>query len=207
MLLNAKCRQCRREGKKLFLKGERCNSGKCAIVKRNYAPGIHGNKGPKKLTEYGAQLREKQQAKRIYGITEAQFKNYYAKAIRKKEDTGDKLLEMLEMRFDNVIYRLGIAKSRKQARQMVKHNFFLLNEKKANIPSMEVKVNDKINIKKTKLEKKILQNLDGKKDTGDLPSWVSLDIKERKGKIVGKPAIKEVNPQFDMKAIVEFYSR
>ncbi|OGF22968.1 30S ribosomal protein S4 [Candidatus Falkowbacteria bacterium RBG_13_39_14] len=207
MITKAKCRQCRREGKKLFLKGERCNSGKCAIVKRNYVPGIHGNKGPKKLTEYGAQLREKQQAKRIYGITEAQLKNYYGKAIKKKEDTGAKLLEMLEMRFDNVIYRLGIAKSRKQARQMVKHNFFTLNEKKANIPSMEVKVNDRINIKKNKLSKKLVQNLDNNKDGSDLPSWITFDIKERNGKIVGKPAIKEVNPQFDVKAIVEFYSR
>ncbi|MFH1187855.1 MAG: 30S ribosomal protein S4 [bacterium] len=207
MLLNAKCKQCRREGKKLFLKGERCSSGKCAIVKRNYAPGMHGNKSFKKLTEYGAQLREKQQAKRIYGITETQLKNYFVKAMRKKGDTGAKLLELLEMRFDNAIFRLGMAKSRKQARQMVKHNFFVLNEKKANIPSIEVKVNDKINIKKTKIGKKNTQDLDKKIDIRSLPSWVSVDIKEMVAKIVAKPSIEEVNPQFDMKAIVEFYSR
>ncbi|MFH1030844.1 MAG: 30S ribosomal protein S4 [bacterium] len=207
MLSNPSCKQCRREGKKLFLKGDRCNSGKCAIVKRNYAPGMHGNKGFKKLTAYGSQLREKQQAKRIYGITEAQLANYFVKAMRKRGETGAKLLELLEMRFDNVIYRLGISKSRIQARQMVRHNFFTLNDKKANIPSIKVKVNDKIRLKKTKVNKVILQNLEKRIDVGNIPSWLFFNIKDKESNVVSTPAIGEVNPQFDIKAIVEFYSR
>lgn len=202
-----KCKQCRREGKKLFLKGERCNSGKCAIVKRNYAPGTHGNKKATKLTEYGIQLREKQQAKRTYRLRETQFNNYYKRSIRKKGDTGSLMLELLEMRLDNVIYRLNLARSRREARQLVKHGFFSLNDKKADLPSIEVKANDIIKIKKSKLNKKAFQNLEKGIDLSRIPSWLSFDPKSKEAKVVGKPTIKEINPQFDLKYIVEFYSR
>ena len=141
-LLNSKCKKCRREGVKLFLKGERCLSPKCPILKRNYPPGVHGPKGRKRTTEYGTQLREKQKAKRIYGINERQFRNYYRKAISKKGDTGQILQQLLQMRFDNVIYLLRLARSRVQARQMVGHGLFLVNGKKVNIPSYQLKTKD-----------------------------------------------------------------
>ncbi|MFH0856817.1 MAG: 30S ribosomal protein S4 [bacterium] len=208
MLSTPKCKKCRREGKKLFLKGERCNTGKCAIVKRNYPPGAQGNKkGPGKMTEYGMQLREKQQAKRIYGLSETQFKNYFKQAIRKKGDTGSKLLELLEMRLDNAVYRLGLGRSRKEARQLVRHGFFELDGKKADIPSIEVKVNNKLKLKNSKAGKKILQDLDKKIDPSKIPSWLSFEVKAMEGKVVSKPNAEEVNPQFDIKSIVEFYSR
>lgn len=206
MVKSPKCKKCRREGKKLFLKGERCNTGKCAIVKRNYPPGMQ-HKGMKKTTEYGMQLREKQQAKRIYGLSETQFKNYFKRSIREKSETGGKLLELLEMRMDNAVYRLGFARSRKEARQLVRHGFFEIDGKKANIPSIEVKVNNKLNLKKLKAGKKIMLNLNDKIDPGKIPSWLAFDAKSREGKVVSKPTVEEVNPQFDLKAIVEFYSR
>ncbi|MFH1192092.1 MAG: 30S ribosomal protein S4 [bacterium] len=208
MLKTERCKQCRREGKKLFLKGDRCNSGKCSITKRNYKPGMHGNKTFTKLTAYGIQLREKQQAKRIYGINETQLRNYYDSAMQKKGDTGAKIIDSLERRMDNVIYRLGIARSRKEARQLVKHGFFVLNGKKADIPSMQVKMNDIINFKKTKEGKKVAEKISGNNvDASKLPSWLVIDIKNKSGKVVGDPKAEEVNPIFDLKAIVEFYSR
>ncbi|MFC1613154.1 30S ribosomal protein S4 [Patescibacteria group bacterium] len=205
MLNNARCKKCRREGKKLFLKGDRCNGNSCAILKRNYPPGIHGNKKYKKLTEYGMQLREKQQAKSIYGINEKQFENYFNNAIKKKGDTGNQILGLLERRLDNVIYRIGLAKSRSSARQFVGHNFFMLNDKKASIPSMQVKVNDIIKLKK--INKKNINELVKKIDLSKLPSWASFDIQTSKIKITGDPTVGEVSPQFDLKAIVEYYSR
>ena len=146
--LNPKCRQCRRIGEKLFLKGDRCVSTKCALIKKNYPPGIHGAKQTRaKSSEYGKQLREKQKAKRIYGILEKQFRNYFKKAANKKKETGEILLKILEMRLDNVIYRVGLAKSRNKARQLVSHGHFLINNKKVNIPSYEVNIKDVIKIK------------------------------------------------------------
>ena len=144
--LNAKCKQCRREGVKLFIKGERCNSSKCAMVKRNYIPGIHGIKLGRggRLTGYGIQLREKQKAKRMYRILEKQFRNYFDKAIHKTGETGDNLFNLLETRLDNVIYKAGFGNSRDAARQLISHYHFLVNGKKVNIPSFQVKVKDKI---------------------------------------------------------------
>lgn len=204
-MMNKRCKICRREGKKLFLKGERCNAGKCALVKRNYPPGIHGNKGSKKLTEYGLQLREKQEAKRTYGLSETQFRNYFKKSVKQKGDTVSKMLELLEMRLDNAIYRLGLSRSRKEARQLVTHGFFLVNKKKADIPSINLRVNDIVGIRK--MNKGILKDLDKKIDFKKLPSWLSFDLGVNEAKIVGKPELTEVNPHFDLKAIVEYYSR
>jgi len=205
MLNNARCKQCRREGKKLFLKGDRCNGGSCAVVKRNYPPGIHGNKKYKKITEYGMQLREKQQAKSIYRITERQFENYFDNAIKKKGDTGSQILELLENRLDNVIYKIGLAKSRRSARQLVGHGFFMLNNKKASIPSIQVKVNDIIKLKK--INKKLVTDLVKKIDLSKLPSWLSFDTHASQIKVTGHPTVEEVSPQFDLKSIVEYYSR
>ena len=169
--LDHKCKQCRREGVKLFLKGEKCYGPKCPIVRRNYPPGIHGAKKTRqRLTEYGHQLREKQKAKKIYGILERPFRNYYQKAIKQKGDTNEILGQLLEMRLDNVIYRLGLAKSRKAARQLVSHGFFLVNGKKVNIPSYQVKIKDEITIKPSLVLKAPLvlkaQTLSGKRAQG-----------------------------------------
>ncbi len=206
-LLDPKCKQCRREGTKLFLKGEKCLSVKCPIVKRNYPPGIHGVKGRRRPTEYGNQLREKQKAKRVYGILERQFRNYYLKAIRQKGDTGETIQQFLEMRLDNIIFRLGLAKSRKQARQMVNHGLFLVNNKKVNIPSYQVRTKDEIAINPGKIESKIFTDLEKKLEDYESPAWISFDIKTKKAKILNKPSGKELEQTFNPRLIVEFYSK
>ncbi|MBI4652997.1 30S ribosomal protein S4 [Candidatus Kuenenbacteria bacterium] len=200
------CKQCRRIGEKLFLKGDRCVSVKCALIKKNYPPGIHGAKQQKgaKSSEYGKQLREKQKAKRIYGILEKQFKNYFQKAAKKKKETGELLLKILEMRLDNVIYRIGLVKSRNKARQMVTHGYFSVNNKKVNIPSFEVKVNDVIKIKKQN-KKWEEGNKKSKKD--DIPLWLSFDAKENIIKILDKPKKENLPQNIETRLIVEHYSK
>jgi len=206
--LDAKCRKCRREGVKLFLKGERCLSPKCAIIRRNFPPGAHGTKGGKKhLTEYGTQLREKQKAKRIYGIFEKQLYNYYSKAIREQGDTGEIIKQMLQMRLDNVVYQLGLAKSRTQARQMVGHKLFFVNGKKVNIPSFQLSVKDEITIKPSKADSKIFAELDKKLENKEFPTWLSFDVKTMAGKVVSKPIGDELDKSFSPRLIVEFYSK
>jgi len=205
--LGPQCKQCRREGKKLFLKGERCFTPKCAMVKRNYPPGVHGVRGKSRLTEYGLQLREKQKAKRIYGILERQFRNYYRKAIKKKGDTGEILFQFLELRLDNIIYRLGFARSRKLARQLVSHGHFLVNGKKVNIPSYELKPGDTINIRESSLKLFPFRNLSEELKKQEIPSWLSLDLKTLQGKILNKPTKEDLGEIFDVKLIVEYYSR
>ncbi|MFH0819819.1 MAG: 30S ribosomal protein S4 [bacterium] len=210
---NAKCKKCRREGKKLFLKGERCFSAKCAIVKRNYPPGIHGTKARTKskrgLSAYGQQLREKQVAKKVYNLNEKQFANYFKKAIRQKGDTGENLLQFLELRLDNVIYRVGLVSSRKLARQLVSHGYFQVNGKNINIPSYNLKTNDKITIKPAKINKKILDNIKEsiKEKKDNFSSWLNLDKDSFAITILAKPNFKEVERLFDIKMIVEFYSK
>jgi len=205
--LDPKCKQCRREGSKLFLKGERCFSPKCPILKRNYPPGIHGPKGRRRQTEYGQQLREKQKAKKAYGILERQFRNYYRKAIAQKGDTGEIIQQLLEMRLDNVIYRLNLAKSRKQARQMVTHNLFLVNGKTVNIPSYQLKAKDEITIKPEKAKAKNFADLEKKLEKQETPGWVSFDLKTKTAKILNKPSGNELEQIFNPRLIVEFYSR
>ncbi len=206
-----KCKLCRAKGKKLMLKGERCFSPKCALVKRNYPPGLHGLKNTrKKFTEYGLQLNEKQKAKQIYGVYERVFKRYYEKAMNMKGSAGDNLVQLLERRLDNVIYRAGIAKSRNQAKQLVGHGHFLVNGRKVDIPSYQVKVNDVIKLRDNKKEKKVFQalqqELKGKKKA-DLPSWLFFDKDKMEIKILSLPKAEETERLFDTKMIIEFYSR
>jgi len=203
------CKLCRREGKKLFLKGDRCNTSKCAIVKRNYLPGQHGHKqGPtRKMSVYGRQLREKQTARRLYNIKENQFSLYFKKATRKKGNSEEHFFTMLESRFDNVIFRLGLATSRNQARQMIGHGHFLINGKKVNIPSYQLKVNDAIDVKKKSLETPLFKNAAERLKTQESPEWLYFDLKTMSAKVLAAPDFKKSVTDFDMKQIVEYYSR
>lgn len=180
---------------------------KCGAVRRAFPPGMHGPKGKTRLTGYGTQLREKQKAKHTYGILERQFRNYFDKASKKKGDTSEFLLQLIEMRFDNVVYRLGFGKSRQQARQLVNHGLFFVNGKKVTIPSYQVKIGDIIAIKTSAANKKIFQNLPQTLQKHEVPVWLSLDIAKMEGKIVRKPTKEDVKTQFDLKMIIEFYSR
>lgn len=212
MIQTAKCKLCRREGQKLMLKGDRCFTAKCAIVKRNYAPGMKGAAGGgfKKSTEYGKQLREKQKAKRIYGISENKFRKYYDEAIKSKTASAEILIHSLEMRLDNVIYRAGLAKSRNQAKQLVAHGFFFVNKYKTDISSYQVKMNDIIKVTETKTDKTYLKGVkeDLKKNKDVIiPSWMTFDKEKMEIKILSTPTIKEIEQGFDIKMIIEFYSR
>lgn len=203
--LDPKCKQCRRAGQKLFLKGDRCNSAKCAMVKRNFPPGLHGAKGYGRLTDYGVQLREKQKAQRIYRLMEKQFRNYFQKANKDKGNTEKILLELLEMRLDNVIYRAGFAKSRDLARQLIKHNHFLVNDQKVNIPSYQVKTGDLITLKKA--DSKAFNNLKEQIKKTEPVAWLSLDPSKPEIKVVDRPKLEEAKGEYDPKLIIEFYSR
>ncbi|MBN7773673.1 30S ribosomal protein S4 [Clostridium aminobutyricum] len=200
----ANCRLCRREGQKLFLKGERCYSSKCAIEKRNYAPGQHGQ-SRKKISEYGLQLREKQKAKRFYGMLETQFRNLFDKAAKRKGMTGENLLIMLETRLDNVVFRMGFASSRKEARQLVTHSHFTLNGKKVDIPSLEVKVGDVIKVKEKS------QNSPKFKEIKDMaisvPAWITVDVEKLEGKVVAVPRREDIDTPIAEHLIVELYSK
>ena len=207
LTLSPSCRLCRREGEKLFLKGDRCHTSKCAIVKRKYNPGVHGVKQAPRLSEYGVQLRAKQKAKRIYGIMERQFSNYYKAAVLKGEDSGLTLKRLLEMRFDNVVYRLGFTLSRAQARQMVSHGHLLVNGKKMNIPSYQVKMGDEITIRPNSKDAKLFKDLEKKLEHQQLPSWLSFDKSEMKGKVLSQPTQDDLKGTIQAKQIIEFYSR
>ncbi|MFH1172940.1 MAG: 30S ribosomal protein S4 [bacterium] len=205
--LNPACKQCRREGEKLFLKGERCLSAKCVMVKRNYPPGIHGVKGRGRLTPYGVQLREKQKAKRLYGLMEKQFAGYYQKAIKYKGTTSDTLGRLLEMRLDNVVYRLGYAPSRKNARQLVSHNHFQINGKKVNIPSYQTKVGDIITIKGKSLQAGPFKNVKEVITKKFTPSWLHLNPETLEAKVTSLPHTNDLPKNVDMTLIIEYYSR
>ena len=201
---DANCRLCRREGQKLFLKGERCYSPKCALERRNYAPGQHGQ-ARKKQSEYGMQLREKQKAKRFYGMQESQFRNLFDKASRKQGVTGENLLILLESRLDNVIFRLGFAASRKEARQLVTHGHFTINGKKATIPSMEVKAGDVIAVKeKSKASPKFKEIRDM---TITVPEWMSVDVNKLEGNVISMPTREDIDTPIAEHLIVELYSK
>jgi small subunit ribosomal protein S4 len=205
--LNDKCKLCRRHNNKLFLKGERCNSTKCAFVKRAFAPGQHGPKGFKKLTDYGKQLLEKQAAKRLYGLREKQFSNYVAKAIKNKTNSGDMIVRLLESRLDNVIYRLGMAKSRAAARQIVSHGFVRINDKKLDIPSYQVQPKDMVSINPTKANKKLVEQIKEKIQTVETPTWLHLEKDKLQAKVLEFPKVKEADRGFDTKTVIEYYSR
>ena len=201
------CRVCRREGEKLFLKGSRCYSDKCAITRRAYAPGQHGQKR-KKQSEYGTQLREKQKAKSFYGVLESQFRKYFEEASRSKEVTGLKLLQILESRLDNVVYRLGLATSRAQARQLVRHGHFTVNGIKVNIPSYLTKVNDVIKVKEASENDAIFKQIVEATENGrPVPTWLEADLGNKSGKIVGTPAREEIDLPVQEHLIVELYSK
>lgn len=200
------CRLCRRENLKLFLKGERCYTEKCAIDRRNYAPGQHGQ-GRKKFSAYGAQLREKQKVKRLYGLLENQFRNTFKEADRQKGITGEVLLALLERRLDNTVYRLGFANSRNEARQLVRHNHFLVNQSKVNIPSYLVKPGDFIELReKSKKVVRILESLEGVARRG-VPQWLELDKEQMKGNVKGLPNREDITIPIQEKLIVELYSK
>ena len=201
---DANCKLCRREGQKLFLKGERCYSTKCAIERRNYAPGQHGQ-ARKKQSEYGLQLREKQKAKRFYGVPETQFRNTFEKAENKKGQTGENLMIALETRLDNVVFILGFAASRKEARQLVTHGHFTVNGKKANIPSMEVKAGDVIKVKEKSQSSPKFKEI--KEMSITVPSWMTVDVEKLEGKVVAMPRREDIDTPIAEHLIVELYSK
>ena len=198
------CRLCRREGQKLFLKGERCYSGKCALEKRSYAPGQHGQ-GRKKSSDYGLQLREKQKAKRFYGLQETQFRNLFEKAAAKKGITGENLLIMLETRLDNVVFRMGLASSRKEARQLVTHGHFTVNSKKADIPSMQLKAGDVVAVKEKSTSSPKFKEI--KEMTISTPAWVTIDTQKLEGKVLAMPTREQIDTPVAEHLIVELYSK
>ena len=200
------CRLCRREGTKLFLKGDRCLSGKCAIEKHPSVPGQHGN-GRKNVKEYGLQLREKQKAKRYYGVLEGQFKGYFEKADKAEGVTGENLLSLLERRFDNVIYRIGLASSRKEARQLVTHGHFRLNGKKVNIPSLIVRAGDVITLREESRSSEKFKTLIESLDSHITPKWIELDKAQVVAKVAALPSRDDVDFPFEEHLIVELYSK
>ena len=203
----AVCRLCRREGQKLFLKGDRCYTDKCAIDRRGYAPGQHGNARNKKLSEYGLQLREKQKAKRYYGVQESQFEGYFEMANKRAGMTGENLLAILESRLDNVIYRLGFAMSRAEARQLVRHGHFTVNGAKVNIPSYLVKVGDVVELKdKSRSLDKFKGSLEANASR-PVPKWLDFDQNNRVGKVVAIPAREDIDLPVQEHLIVELYSK
>ena len=202
---DSKCRLCRREGAKLFLKGERCFKGTCAFERRPVAPGQHGA-ARKKISEYGLQLREKQKCKRIYGVLEGQFRKYYEKADKMKGITGENMLSLLERRLDNVIFRMGIGASRSQARQLVTHGHFLVNGKKVNVASYMVKAGDEIAVKENKKENAFFAEVKQMK-VANMPKWLEFNPETLSGKIIALPERADVDAQIKEHLIVELYSK
>lgn len=198
----ASCRLCRREGEKLFLKGQRCYTGKCGIARRSFAPGQHGQ-GRKKVSEYGTQLREKQKTKRFYGVLENQFRRTYESAERMKGKTGENLLCLLELRMDNVVYRLGLGASRAEARQLVTHGHFTVNGRKADIPSMVMQAGDAIAVRETSRKSPKFQDLASR----PVPAWLSFNAESLSGSVVQAPARADVDIEVKETLIVELYSK
>ena len=200
------CKLCRREGTKLFLKGERCTSGKCALDRRSTAPGQHGA-ATKKQREYGIQLREKQKTKRYYGVQEKQFKSYFAEADRVEGMTGENLIKLIERRLDNVVYRMGMAESRKEARQLVLHEHFELNGKKVNIPSIIVSAGDVVAVRENFRGSAKCKSLAEGLQTKNAPKWLDVDKTNLTAKVVALPAREDVDFEINEQHIVEFYSK
>lgn len=204
--IGSKCKQCRREGKQLFLKGERCYSKKCSVEKRPYAPGQHGQ-NRKKLSEYGLQLREKQKAKRIYGILETQFSNYFERAEGQQGITGENLLRILELRLDSVVYRLGLGRSRTEARQVVRHNLILVNGKRVNIPSYQVRVGDVIEVKEDAKSYERFKQILEVTGSQTAPEWLEADKENLRGTVKALPTRDQIDTDIEETLIVELYSK
>lgn len=202
----AVCKLCRREGSKLYLKGDRCYTDKCAVGRRTYAPGQHGQ-SKKKLSNYGVQLREKQKVRRIYGILEKQFRAYFEEAERIKGVTGENLLRLLETRFDNVVYRMGFGESRAEARQLVRHGHFTVNGKKVNIPSYQIKVNDLIAVKATSKASEKLKELAENSASKTAPQWLSINPEMMEARVISLPTRENIDIPIEEHLIVELYSR
>lgn len=201
------CRICRRENMKLFLKGDRCYSDKCAFDRRSYAPGQHGQRRRGKVSDYGIQLREKQKVKRLYGLSEKQFRLFFSRADRQKGITGNNLLVLLERRLDNVVYRLGFVNSRAQGRQFVRHNHFLVNGKKVNIPSYMIQADDVVEVReKSKKIQSINDSLDAVVRRG-IPQWLELEKENFRGMIKGFPVREDITMPIQEQLIVELYSK
>jgi small subunit ribosomal protein S4 len=201
-----KCRQCRREGGKLFLKGEKCFTAKCAIENRPFPPGQHGQRRTR-LSDYATQLREKQKLRRIYGVLERQFRNYYKDAARIKGSTGENLLQLLECRLDNVVYRMGFSSSRSEGRQLVRHNAVSVNGKRVNIPSYQVKPSDTVSInEKARKQYRIQSALDLAQQRG-IADWIDVDIKKMEGVFKSRPEREELPADINEHLVVELYSK
>jgi small subunit ribosomal protein S4 len=198
------CKQCRREGMKLFLKGERCLTDKCGIERRNYPPGEHG-RGRSRQSEYRVQLREKQKARRYYGVLEKQFRNYYARASRQSGVTGENLLRLLEMRFDNVLVRLGFAASRRQARQLIRHGHWTVNGRRVNIPSFQLRPNDVITFRSGSKADQTIR--DATELTSVVPAWLQADYDGLTAKVLRHPEREEIATPVQEQLIVELYSK
>ncbi len=201
------CRLCRREGMKLFLKGERCYTEKCAIEKRNFPPGQHGKRRAAKLAGYGLQLREKQRVKRIYGVLEDQFRLYFESAERQRGITGEILLQLLERRLDNVVYRLGLATSRPQARELVRHGHFAVNGRNVNIPSFLVKAGDAVGVKARSQKNPTIQHAMEEVKGRGVPEWLQLQPERFEGRVVSLPTRAQINLPIQEQLIVELYSK
>ncbi len=201
---NADCKLCRREGAKLFLKGERCTTKKCAMEKRPVAPGMHGVTR-KKASEYNVQLREKQKVKRAYGLLEKQFHAYYVEAERLRGVTGENMLALIEKRLDNVVYRMGIGSSRAQSRQIVNHGLICVNGKCIDIPSYEVKAGDTISVKENKKDNALFKELRGAKIV--MPKWVEFDTESFTGKVLDNPKREDIDLNINEQLIIELYSK
>lgn len=204
---NPVCRLCRREGVKLYLKGDKCYSRKCPVERRQYAPGQHGQGMQRKLSDYGVQLREKQKMRRIYGVRERQFRIYMKEAVRRTGVTGENLLQLLEMRLDNAVYRLGLATSRAQARQFVSHGHIRVNGRRVNIASYQVRANDLIEVDEG--ARKIPPIVSAVEASGGraLPPWLEFNVNDMKGRVVSAPQRDEIDTDVQESLIVEFYSR
>jgi small subunit ribosomal protein S4 len=205
--LEPKCKQCRRVGEKLFLKGDKCFTVKCPIVRRNYAPGQHGQSGTGRLSGFGQQLREKQKAKKMYGLLERQFRNYYEKALRQTGNTGESIFRLLELRLDNAVYRLGFATSRDQARQLVNHGHIQVNGRRVDIPSSHVRIGDVISVQEASKKLPYFQELEKAIEKSTIPTWVSRDAKAMSGKIESIPTLEHFPTGIQMPLIIEYYSR
>jgi small subunit ribosomal protein S4 len=204
------CRMCRREGEKLFLKGARCFSPKCAFEKRGFPPGMHGKSTsarPDRVSDYGKQLRAKQKARREYGVFERQFRRYYSEALRLRGLTGMNLLQKLETRLDNVVYRLGFASSRAQARQLVNHGHFTVNGNRADIPSYDIRPDDVVTVSETSKETVYFKNLKEEAEARTIPTWIARDVNNFSGRVLRLPERSEIDGNLNEQLIVEYYSR
>ncbi len=203
---DAVCRICRREGLKLFLKGSRCYTKKCSFERRSTPPGVYAQRR-RKVSEYGLQLREKQKVRKSYSVLEKQFQNYFEKAEKRKGMTGENLLRMLEMRLDNVVFRMGLARSRAEARQLVSHGHFAVNGRPTNVPSFGVKVGDRVEVRESRRSREIFKTTAELMKSAQIPDWVSSDASKLSGTVLAEPAREQMPLEFNEQLVVEYYSR